>query len=48
MKLKAQLSNAIAIIQCTLFHRRHWVVRIVGLFDARVECQKCGRQWWAN
>jgi hypothetical protein len=48
MTLRARLSRALAIIRCVLFHKRHWVARIVGLFDCEVECRKCGRRWMAN
>jgi hypothetical protein len=43
MTLRARLFRALAIIRCVLFHRRHHVARIVGLFDCEVECTKCGR-----
>jgi hypothetical protein len=46
--MRARLSRAFAIIRCQLFHRRHWVARIAGLFDCEVERTKCGRTWMAN
>jgi len=48
MMLLARLSRALAIIRCVLFHRRHRVARVVGLFDCEVICRKCGRIWMAN
>ncbi len=46
--LRSRLSRALAIIQCTLFHRKHWVARMVGLMDCEVTPTKCGRTWMAN
>lgn len=48
MTIRARLSRALAITRCVLFHRRHWVARMVGHFDCEATCTKCGRRWMAN
>jgi hypothetical protein len=48
MTIRALVSRVLATARCVLFHRRHRVTRIVGLFDCEVECVKCGRRWIVN